>query len=214
MKTAAPGQLDLFDLLPPEPEPVAPCIYDSPVRGLAARIAEFEAWKAVHGTETARRRSHAWQVAICSSSATTEHCQPTILNCDLWLAEDRPAPPCGHRGDDLYRACCRRPDCLWEGRDFYSENLAAEDGMNHAWPGWRDLPIVPDMPYMDGSPGTKANTRKMQRWAEQVNAVYPAGWLEAGGPIRTARTGLGTRHVNDRTPYGGYDMAVVVDEAS
>ncbi len=55
---------------------------------------------------------------------------------------------------------------------------------------------------------SKADLRALARWAERVNAIYPEGWLEAGGPIRTQRGQYETRHVPDRTPYGGYDMAV------
>ena len=44
-----------------------------------------------------------------------------------------------------------------------------------------------------------------------MNAVYPPGWLEAGGPIRTVRDSPRSgRHVPARTPYGGYDLAVIV----
>jgi hypothetical protein len=46
----------------------------------------------------------------------------------------------------------------------------------------------------------------MARWAAEVDAIYPTGWLESGGPIRTSRTGCGTRHVPDHTGFGGYDI--------
>jgi hypothetical protein len=73
----------------------------------------------------------------------------------------------------------------------------------HAWPGWRDLPCVPRRP----EPGTSAKQKTgMTRWAEAINNVYPDGWLESGGPIRTVRGRYGTRHVPNHTGFGGYDL--------
>jgi Family of unknown function (DUF6349) len=103
----------------------------------------------------------------------------------------------------MYRGACRR--CDWEGEPHDRENAVAEDACDHSWPGWRDLPSVPRVPE---------ERKKRAAWVDRVVGLYPAGWLEDGGPIRTARSGYGTRHVPGSTPFGGYDLAAVaVDEA-
>ncbi len=211
----APGQLSLDDVLEEEKyERPAPCLYlTGTARGLAARLAEWEAWLAEHGHGSAYARSHAWRVVTTCPDTPTDRCQPTVLTCDLSAPRGYPPPCGGHDRSQLYRGACRRPGCLWEGpeRDSWAgsgENPAAEDALNHAWPGWRDLPVAPDFPHIQ-SGTSKADLRALARWAEQVNAIYPEGWLEAGGPVRTLRSGRGTRHVPDRTPYGGYDVAAV-----
>jgi hypothetical protein len=68
----------------------------------------------------------------------------------------------------------------------------------HTWPGWQQLPVVRRVPE---------ERKARARWIADVTAAYPPGWLEDGGPIRTARTGAGSRHVPTRTPFGGYDLA-------
>ena len=63
---------------------------------------------------------------------------------------------------------------------------------DHAWPGWRDLPLVPRPPES----GTNAKQKQaMAQRIKQVNGRYPTGWLESSGPIRTRRQRYGTRHV-------------------
>ena len=110
-----------------------------------------------------------------------------------------------------YQATCLTEGCKYHSGDFDRENPAAEAAMDHAWPGWRDLPPVPSMPHVE-SGRSKAEQRKLADWAARVNAVYPAGWLEAGGPIRTLRDSpVVGRHVPARTPFGGYDLAVIAE---
>ena len=46
-------------------ESVVRCIHGSAARGLAARIAEWEAWIAEHGNFGSSSRSHAWQPGLC-----------------------------------------------------------------------------------------------------------------------------------------------------
>ena len=229
----APGQFALFDeaeLLPRPALPAAwaglpegphqdglvigPCLYGSPARGLAGRIGEFDLWKEAYGNFGSLSRSHAWTSHSTGlwqgvEGFQLDRCEPTILSCDLRRFRDTdPIPPCGHDGKLLYRAVCRGRGCTWEGPERERENPAAEDGLDHSWPGWRDLPTVPEMPYMDGSVTSGANQKKIATWLAQVNAAYPAGWVESGGPIRTVREPPGNRHVDGRTPWGGYDVAV------
>ncbi|HKT03735.1 MAG TPA: DUF6349 family protein [Rugosimonospora sp.] len=203
MTKVLPGQLALFADPDTEtvevsgPQPTAPSLYGSPARGLAARTAEMRAWRARHGNPNSIRRSHAWEVHITCPDTPTERCQPTVLSADLRCdCFDE----CYCVGDLLYRGACR--GCGWEGEPRDGENAAVEDACDHAWPGWRDLPVVPRVPE---------DAKRHAAWAQRVAARYPANWLVDGGPIRTRRSGLGTRHVPGRTPFGGYDLAAVDD---
>lgn len=194
----APVQLDLLAAIEEAKlEAPAPTLYDSPSHGLAARAADYDGWRAAHGNFGASRRSHAWTVWITCPQTPTERCQPTVLSADLRCDCDR-YEDCSCVGDLLYRGACR--GCDWEGEARDEENAAAEDGCDHAWTGWRQLPVVPRVPD---------EGKKRARWIEHVEALYPPGWLEDGGPIRTSRSGDGTRHVPSRTPFGGYDLAAV-----
>jgi hypothetical protein len=196
-----PGQLDL--LAPPEPARPAGlplCLFDSPARGLAAREAEFDAWREQHGSFGSLVRSHAWTLRVGGvPGEPTSRCQAAVLSCDVRDASDDPGCACPRPGALLYRAACR--SCDWEGDPRDGENPAAEDALGHAWPGWRDVPVVPARP---------SNPKAEPAWKARILALYPAGWLEDGGPYRTARTGqYDTRHVPGRTPWGGYDIAAV-----
>ncbi|GIF74154.1 MULTISPECIES: DUF6349 family protein [Asanoa] len=199
MTKVLPGQLSLFDDLDaevaplPGPQTAAPSLYDSPSRGLVARTAEVEAWRARYGNWSSIRRSHAWEVHITCPDTPTARCQPTVLSADLRCdCLDN----CCCVGDLLYRGACR--GCDWEGEPRNQENAAVEDACDHAWPGWRDLPVVPRVPE---------DRKRHGAWVDRVATHYPTKWLTDGGPIRTRRSGLATRHVPGRTPFGGYDLA-------
>jgi hypothetical protein len=125
-----------------------------------------------------------------------ERCTATVLDADREDGDDE--LPNWQR----YRGACL--GCGWVGEPVESENDAAEDAHDHAWPGWRDLPPVPSPP--DPSGAGQYDKRKAA-WIARVAPVFPPGWLEAGGPIRTTREPPGNRHVPLRTPYGGYDLA-------
>ena len=202
MTEVLPGQLDLFAAI--EEAKLggpAPTLYGSPTRGLTARADEFAGWRAAHGSFGSTGRSHAWTVCLTCPDTPTERCQPTVLSADLRCDCDR-YEQCSCLGDLMYRGACRR--CDWEGEPHDRENAAAEDACDHAWPGWRELPVVSAVPE---------ERKKRAAWVERVTELYPAGWLEDGGPIRTARSRGGTRHVPGRTPFGGYDLAGVAEAA-
>lgn len=52
---------------------------------------------------------------------------------------------------------------------------------------------------------------RLGAWAEQVDALCPAGWVAAGGPIRTLRGPMGSRHVSHPPESGGFDLGVLVN---
>jgi Family of unknown function (DUF6349) len=192
-------QLDIFGVLEEVALDRPPlCLYHSPARGLPARAAEFEAWRKEHGSFGSRIRSHAWIAVISDPASPAVRCQSAVLSCDIRDDGDDLSCDCTSIGLLLYRGACR--GCTWEAlQPREDENAAAEDALDHAWSGWRDLPVMPGMP---GDP------KKLARWTADVSAAYPAGWLEAAGPVRTWRQGLGTRHVPGRSPWGGYDVGV------
>jgi hypothetical protein len=110
---------------------------------------------------------------------------------------------------DVSRGVCL--GCGWTGpirsRGEGGGHVAVEDAHDHAFPGWRELPVVLKRPEWGESKQARA---AMQRWVEKIHEWYPADWLERGGPIRTDRGpigSLGTRHVPGATGFGGYDLS-------
>lgn len=201
---AAAEQLDLFAEI--EAADVqrafdeAPSIYGSTARGYCQRLDDADTWTTTHGHFDSLRRSHAWRAACGSPdqpAASTGTCRPAVLTADLRCSHYE--EDCSCVGSLVYRGACLH--CDWEGDVRADENTAAEDAHDHAWPGWRDLPIVPRRPE---------NPKARPRWVETVNDAYPAGWLESGGPIRTARAEYGTRHVPNYTGFGGYDLCATI----
>jgi Family of unknown function (DUF6349) len=193
-------QLDIFGVLEDVAQDRPPlCLYRSQTRGLHARGAEFAAWQEEHGRFASVLRAHAWHPgAFGDADSPTSRCQASVLSVDLRPDASYPmACDCTRANALLYRGACRH--CDFEGTPRDGENPAAEDALDHAWPGWRDFPVVAPVP---GDPKAKP------RWTGELAQAYPPEWLEAGGPIRTWRQGLGTRHVPGRTPWGGYDAGV------
>jgi hypothetical protein len=181
----------------------APGLFDLDQVGYLARIALADEWKQTYGDAASIRSAHAWQPCVThmfTEHPTTPKCRPTIMVADLRCDHD--SNGCNCVGDLLYRGACY--GCTWEGEARTRENDAVEDAHDHAWPGWRQLPTVPRRPDSGTSATQKAANAT---WSDHVNRLYPDGWLEAGGPIRTARAASGTRHVPDRTGFGGYDLS-------
>jgi hypothetical protein len=166
-----------------------------------------------HGSETARLKMQgAWHVAITHPGAwsdtgaaddgTPGGCVPTVLIRDT--------------GDDdnhlSYRGACL--GCGWVATEEHliwatGENGAAEDANDHGFPGWRDLPVVERPP---GTAGGAAGASAAAQWHKRWGGLLPAGWLDRGGPIRTARSADATRHVPGGAPGGGYDMSAGTHE--
>jgi hypothetical protein len=204
------GQLDLFaEIETAEVEErlaSAPCLYASTARGFFARLAAWTQWIDEYGNFDCIRLSHGWHTWY-RDQQPTHQCRPIVMSADLRCNCYEYGCQCV--GELIYRGACLH--CDFEGPDRLSENEAAEDANDHCWHGWRDLPIVPPAP--EGGTSKKDNQAR-STWVSKVNELYPAGWLEDGGPIRTRRSGLGTRHVPARTPFGGYDMCGEIDSAT
>ncbi|WP_298944598.1 DUF6349 family protein [uncultured Microbacterium sp.] len=108
--------------------------------------------------------------------------------------------PCECIGGLLHLIVCDTCELHWIHED---ENAVVEAWNDHAYPGWRNLPILPAK--LRGQMGTRKMTPKLEEWFE---ANYPAQFHVPGAPILTDRGGSGTRHVPEYSPYGGYDIAV------
>lgn len=194
--TDAPADLRIVD--------AAPSLYASTGQhaGVFAHLQAFMGWKQRYGHFDSIRRSHAWLPLTATIGyeqlRPTDRCRPMVMYADL-RCEHQYDETCACVGDLVYRAACLH--CAWEGTVKARENTAVEDAHDHSWPGWRDLPVVPSRPPA----GSSAKEREaLSNWQAGVTAVYPSGWLESGGPIRTGHTG---RHIPNRTGFGGYDLA-------
>ncbi|WP_185845341.1 DUF6349 family protein [Nonomuraea sp. WAC 01424] len=130
------------------------------------------------------------------ASSTPRACSVTVLS-----ATRRPGDPVEPTEDaeahTRYRSLC--PRCGHEGPARSHERAAVEDGHDHAFPGWRELPALAPPPH-NASPAVQ------RRWEAAAAAAYPSGWFESGGPVITYRSRYGCRHVPCRAPGGGYDM--------
>lgn len=142
------------------------------------------------------------RVAICHPDPDPSprgHCQVSITRWDAQPDEQDP-PTVDDPGYHLrYRSYC--DGCGHHGPTRSEENQAVEDGCDHAYPGWRTMPVLEHRPY---------DPKRLARWKEAARSVYPPGWFERQGPVREYRSPIATRHVLGLAPGGGYCMAVVL----
>lgn len=163
--------------------------------------AAFAHWQFLHGPFNSYALSHMWHraIAVPGGVAVAEH------GFDLFTAELRCLADDHHRhgacaciGEMLYQVVCEPCELH---QITAGENTAVEFWHDHAIPGWRDLPIVPArIPLSDGAGLTKT----ARAW---IIEHYPPSMQFTGAPIITERTGIGTRHVAGRSPWGGYDLS-------
>lgn len=110
-------------------------------------------------------------------------------------------------GELVTMASCER--CAWNHVDTEAGALLA--WLDHAWPGWRDLPLIPaeiQPPYggalrpKNGSPNpddVRAG-KASHAWAVEN---YPAEWQIPGAPARAERDGAGRGVIPGYSPFGG-----------
>ncbi len=167
------------------------------------------AWETGHGEPDRLAMLAAWDIAITfpgdhltgrhAEASEFTRCTATVLRCDTGdednhLAYRGACLGCGWVTDSVH--------LIWAAEEG-GENLASEDAVDHAHPGWRDLPLVESPPSNDGGAG---HAKTVATWRARWQRVLPDGWLERGGPIRTGRGGIGTRHIPGGCPGGGFDM--------
>lgn len=205
--TAATGQLafDIDTLIhdadlqaaPPWNGP-APLHFTSAYYPPEDLAAAFERWVFEHGSFGCIPRSHMWHPAITMDDANTdtEGHDLTVLSADLRC--EHYGERCQCVGDLMYRAICER--CRWHADG--TEQHVVEAWHDHAWPGWRTLPAIPAA--ITKRDDQNRPSTKLAAWIEEH---YPVDWQVPGAPIRTERSGLGTRHVPRRSPWGGFDLS-------
>lgn len=159
-------------------------------------------WQFLHMRDGASVQSRMWRrsIAFPAGADVGTHRLDLFaadLRCEPWK-HGHPHDKCACVGDLMYLAICELH--AWHGI-FSDENTAAEVWHDHAFPGWRDLPIVPARLRSTDKPGLSTSARK---WIERH---YPTSAQVVGAPVITERSGLGTRHVPGRSPWGGYDIS-------
>lgn len=164
----------------------------------------YTQWKITHNATTGYRGCRLWDIEITDRfglyrgpAPAPEDLQPhttVVVNADL---------RCTHHGiecqcvgnDLLYRAWCAT--CSWWTPPHTSEREAIAASLDHCWPGWRELPLFPHRvagPSLNDMP-----------------ADYPTDWQTPGAPVRTIRKPMGTRPVQGRSPFGGWDYGVLTE---
>lgn len=202
----------IFELKDFEPEPVytgrAP---------LGFTMDYFTPDELIEAHAFAGRGRHTWESAItlglCGfAPGHSIHVLSVDLRCrcafPYLTSEWEKIGPCQCVGDYLFQANC--VECRWHV--IGSERDAVELWHDHAWPGWRDLPILPaDLAPHGGGLGShamdKAGAKRARAW---VTANYPPEWQVSGAPVRTERRPMGTRHVPGYSPWDGFDLCAAV----
>jgi hypothetical protein len=160
--------------------------------------AAFERWCFEHGSFGCIPRSHMWHPAITMGDANTDTAGHDLAVLTADLRCDHHGERCQCVGTLLTRAICET--CRWHADG--TEQHAVEAWHDHAWPGWRTLPVAPlGITKWDdrGRP-----TEKLAAWIEEHQ---PVAWQLPGAPIITERARYGTRHVPHRSPWGGFDLS-------
>jgi hypothetical protein len=164
--------------------------------------AAFEHWQFLHRLDKSHTQSRMWQRAITVPADVDvgEHAFEFFsadLRCEPWK-HDKPHGGCLCVGDLSYMAICEPHGWHVITGD---ENSSVEGWHDHAFPGWRDLPIVPSrLRMMDKDRLSKAA-------ATWIREHYPKSMQLIGAPIITERRPFGTRHLPGRSPWGGYDIS-------
>lgn len=205
------GQLDLLDLLIPEPEKVDL----SKLIGFTMAVTDPDELDRIALAWTTAYHELPWHEWRMFPGWRESHTGTNGLNgphpsftyaADLRTCRherrcvaEREADPCECLGGYLYRIYCSACD-RWTGVHD-AENGAAEDYLDHCWSGWWDLPVI------ESSQNPKGG------YIFPLPEDYPAQWQCPGAPIRECRgrTRYGTRHVPGGSPYGGYKTAVLRD---
>lgn len=149
----------------------------------------FERFVLENGRFDCYGQSHMWRPAIARNPLTVAGHELHVLHASTH---------CSHGDRDDLAGCggaqANCPTCRWNVID-HDESHVIEAWHDHAMPGWRDLPTLPG----------GLSLKRQQTWLEEH---YPPEWQIDGAPVLTLRSGIGTRHVDGRSPFGGYDLCI------
>ena len=164
--------------------------------------AAHEHWQFLHKLDQSRTQSRMWHraIAVPGSVAVGEHGFDLFtadLRCEPWTHREAHGG-CQCVGDLIYQAICEPDGWHVIAGD---ENTAVEGWHDHAFPGWRELPIVPARLRSVDQPGLSKAAKK---W---IAEHYPPSMQVVGAPVITERSNGGTRHVPGRSPWAGYDIS-------
>lgn len=199
--------MDLLDLLVEiEAGPlVAPPRYTTEVFPPHELERAWDAWVQENGRLGSVYRCHQWRPDPLRSDAQAEASGHAYLSLVAWLGCDfksQHGPEqnemCQCVGKAVRRAWCE--PCAWASPIVGTAAEAIAAWHDHAWPGWRDLPVLgKSVPF---------DTKAAARWAAQhIGDTYPATWMCPGAPVVTYRGEFGQRDVANRSPWGGFDLA-------
>lgn len=150
-------------------------------------------------------KAYEWEVDFTHPGATMDDEEPVRTTRCYPTVETRTVNAFSDDATTEFRGACM--GCDWRGDVTEDENEATESAHDHAWPGWREL-----KPFDLRAPhdSMKQLEKWAVKWREALKEHYPPEFCVPGAPATTIRYGIGTRHVPDRAPYGGYDMCVEV----
>lgn len=178
--------------------------------------AALDRWRAQYGDFGSYPMSHMWHRALCDPPLILEEHELNLYNadgrCDLHLygvaspgrdeaSHDHAANPLP--GETMAQANC--PTCRWHCVDR-SARTVVEAWHDHAFPGWRELPVLPAK--LTHNRGDKKADARVRDW---VLTHYPIAWHVEGAPIITERGMHANGAVARRSPFGGYDLAPPTD---
>ncbi|PPF38356.1 DUF6349 family protein [Pseudoclavibacter sp. AY1H1] len=172
----------------------------------AELVEAWEQWTDTHGNMNAYAVSRMWHIDLMDSLDATEngHALAAFTAELRWCAHGWHAG-CLCVGEIVHRAICE--PCSWHA--FGSGDDVIAHWHDHAWPGWRDLPVLPDAlrPHGGGvGPGAmdKGTAKKARAW---LTDAYPPEFQIGGAPMLTHRESPGTRAVPGYSPWGGFDIS-------
>ncbi|MBX3094423.1 MAG: hypothetical protein KF680_07810 [Cryobacterium sp.] len=193
----------------------APLHFTTDYHDPADLAAAFERYKFEHGNLGCIPHSHMWHntTTMGNANTLTDGHDLLVLSADLrcwcwpsfkgtaaqWAAQGK----CSCVGALVTQTICE--PCRWH-HIAADENTAVEAWHDHAWPGWRALPVVPSaLRKYDNQ------NKPSPKFAEWILDNYPLEWQQPGAPILTERAPNGTRHVPQRSPWGGFDLSAPRD---
>lgn len=164
--------------------------------------AAFDRYILIHGDLDCIAQSHMWHRALCTPPLTIGIHTLDMFNAELRSISGLSGTEYSNtHGQDAWPVRIHCDPCHWYTITD-GDNAAIEAWHDHALPGWRSLPTLPDT--LRGKMGGTKMTREVSIW---LKTNYPQNLQIPGAPIITRRGNFGTRHVPSYSPYGGYDLA-------